>query len=121
MIIYILSLLVFIFQIILIKYAFKSSYINFSPTLRKIFQDHISRREKGVFEFAFLFEDHIFFLSRRTIVGDDSFRHSHHHFNSCVVNIEITRGLDCSADLHTLFQLRSMSNATHLRGCLKIS
>lgn len=90
MIIYILSLLVFIFQIILIKYSFKSSYINFSPTLRKIFQDHISRREKGVFEFAFLFEDHIFFLSRRTLVGDDSFRHSHHHFNSCVVNIEIT-------------------------------
>ena len=66
-----------------------------------------------MFEFAFLFEDHIFFLSRRTLVGDD--------FNSCVVNIEITRGLDCSADLHTLFQLRSMSNATHLRGCLKIS
>lgn len=78
-----------------------------------------------MFEFGFIFEDYVFCLSRTALAGEGSFRHSHHHFNSCVINIEITRGLDCSAGLHTLLllkvQLRSMSNATHLRGCLKIS
>lgn len=67
-IIYIFSLLVFIFQIILLKYSFNSSYINFSPTLKIIFQDHISRREKGEFEFGFIFEDYVFcfFLQNST-------------------------------------------------------